>query len=93
MLGLTFCKRDLFQKISTEVMLDNIIVDPHFNYATSINTNLKIKTIDSNGKSMNNISIDIPLWDKIIKTGIVFATDVCLSYDNYISDKLCNVYN
>ncbi|MEI6820607.1 MAG: LruC domain-containing protein [Bacteroidota bacterium] len=68
LLGLTFCKRDLFQKISTEVMLDNIIVDPHFNYATSINTNLKIKTIDSNGKSMNNIRIDI-LSDYTINGG------------------------
>ncbi len=38
-------------------------------------------------------NIDIPLWDKIIETGIAFATDVCLSYDNYISDKIVATIN
>jgi len=38
-------------------------------------------------------NIDIPLWDKIIETGIAFATDVCLSYENYISDKIIATIN
>ncbi|MBI5326013.1 MAG: carbohydrate kinase [Ignavibacteriae bacterium] len=29
-------------------------------------------------------------WDKIINTGIDFAIDVCLSYDNYISTEFMN---
>jgi fructokinase len=31
-------------------------------------------------------------WDTIIKNGIDFATDVCLSYDNYISSTFAKKY-
>jgi fructokinase len=36
-------------------------------------------TIDKLGK------IGVEEWEKIISTGVEFATDVCLSYENYIS--------
>ena len=38
-------------------------------------------------------NIDILLWDKIIETGIAFASDVCMSYENYISDKIIATIN
>ena len=31
-------------------------------------------------------------WDRIIKTSIEFAQDVCMSFDNYISEKLAEKY-
>ena len=38
-------------------------------------------------------NINILLWDKIIETGIAFASDVCMSYENYISDKIIATIN
>ena len=37
-------------------------------------------------------NINIPFRDKIIETGIAFATDVCLRYENYISDTIKTNY-
>ena len=37
-------------------------------------------------------NFDIHLWDKIIEAGIAFASDVCMSYDNYISDNIVSTY-
>ncbi len=45
--------------------------------------NLSIDTINNLNKTD---------WDKIIKTGIIFATDVCKSYENYISDTIKTIY-
>jgi fructokinase len=44
------------------------------------------ENIDS--RNLNNCSSET--WERIISHGIRFATDVCLSYDNYISDKFAN---
>jgi len=31
-------------------------------------------------------------WDRIVKTSIEFAQDVCMSFDNYISEKIAEKY-
>lgn len=41
-----------------------------------------------NGVTFNDIdSVKTAAWDKIIPAAIDFATDVCMNYDNYISDR------
>ena len=73
LVGLAFCKRDIFKNISNQTTIDNMQVDPHFNYATSINTDFTINTKDKNGNNMNNIRIDI-LSDYTINGGKIITS-------------------
>lgn len=43
------------------------------------------------GYSVRNFaSLSLKEWEKLIKMGVAFSADVCMSYDNYISDTLAN---
>lgn len=44
-----------------------------------------------NVKCDNLLKLEKEVWDEIIKHAIRFATDVCMSYDNYISDEFAKI--
>jgi fructokinase len=31
-------------------------------------------------------------WENVVSTGVGFASDVCMSYENYISDEFANKF-
>lgn len=37
-------------------------------------------------------TLDEKTWEKLVSTAVEFATHVCLSYDNYISDEFAEAY-
>jgi len=62
LIGLAFCKKDLIYKsapATNQNSINNLAVDPGFNYVTSVNTDFTIKAVDIKGKNMINIRVDI----------------------------------
>jgi hypothetical protein len=37
-------------------------------------------------------NLDAKAWETIVTTAVEFATSVCMSYDNYISDDFARRY-
>lgn len=52
-----------------------------------------VASIYNNGITKNILSeMGVAQWEKIVSAGVDFATNVCLSYDNYISSDLAKMY-
>jgi fructokinase len=52
-----------------------------------------ITAIYNNGMGVKNLeTMGEEQWKKVVSTGVEFATDVCLSYENYIGSALASRY-
>jgi fructokinase len=92
-----FCPLLIYTKNADGVHLRNNVLNliykvPKINPISTIGAgdNFNAGLIYGLGKekiSCRNIqSLDPKIWQKVVHTGISFASDVCMSYDNYISD-------
>jgi len=56
----------------------------------SFNAGIIYALIINNIKKKDINSLSVENWDKIIESGIEFATEACLSYENYITEEFAN---
>ena len=77
---------DIFQEVPQLKPLSTIGAGDNFN------SGLIFGLVQENVKEKNISKLNKDQWIKIITHGIQFASDVCMSYDNYISDEFASKY-
>jgi fructokinase len=53
----------------------------------NFNAGLIYGLLKENVTKQNIVILNEQVWQRIISHGIDFASDVCMSYDNYVSDN------
>jgi fructokinase len=71
-----------------EIKVPDIDVVSSIGAGDAFNAGIIHEMIKQNMFKHSFVDLNTESWKKIIDTGILFASDVCMSYDNSISDKL-----